>query len=87
MPCWSSAGSCSWGSLWCVSATAGGGPRRSTQGWPPRAIAWFTLVGAVPTELVAYAPQVTTLVVLALARQDLRPPAAIGLPYRRGEQT
>jgi simple sugar transport system permease protein len=37
-------------------------------------------------ELVAYAPQITTLVVLALASQDLRPPASIGLPYRRGEQ-
>jgi ABC-type uncharacterized transport system permease subunit len=50
------------------------------------ALGWLTIVGAVPTELVAFAPQVTTLVVLALARQDLRPPAAIGLPYRRGEQ-
>ena len=49
-------------------------------------IGWFTVVGVVPAELVAYAPQVTTLVVLALASQDLRPPAAIGLPYRRGEQ-
>jgi simple sugar transport system permease protein len=50
-------------------------------------IGWFTVVGVVPPELVAYAPQITTLVVLALATQDLRPPAAIGLPYRRGEQT
>jgi simple sugar transport system permease protein len=49
-------------------------------------IGWFTVVGVVPVELVAYAPQITTLVVLALASQDLRPPAAIGLPYRRGEQ-
>jgi simple sugar transport system permease protein len=49
-------------------------------------IGWFTIVGAVPVELVAYAPQITTLVVLAVASQDLRPPAAIGLPYRRGEQ-
>jgi general nucleoside transport system permease protein len=50
-------------------------------------LGWFTVVGVVPSELVAFAPQITTLVVLALARQDLRPPAAVGLPYRRGEQT
>lgn len=49
-------------------------------------IGWFALVGVVPTELIAFAPQVTTLVVLALARQELRPPAAGGVPYRRGDQ-
>lgn len=50
-------------------------------------IGWFVLVGVVPTELIAFAPQVTTLVVLALARQELRPPAAAGVPYRRGEES
>jgi simple sugar transport system permease protein len=50
-------------------------------------IAWFSLVGVVPTEFIAFAPQVTTLLVLALARQNLRPPAALGIPYRRSEQT
>ena len=50
-------------------------------------IGWFTLVGVVPPEFVAFAPQLATLLVLALARQDLRPPAADGIPYRRGEQT
>jgi simple sugar transport system permease protein len=50
-------------------------------------IAWFSLVGVVPTEFIAFAPQVTTLLVLALARQNLRPPASLGIPYRRSEQT
>lgn len=64
--------------------------RRSAAAYAALAAAclgWSTLVGVVPSELVAYAPQLTTLVVLALARQDLRPPAAVGLPYRRGEQS
>ena len=30
-------------------------------------------------------PYITTLVVLALSSQRLRPPAADGIPYRRGE--
>jgi general nucleoside transport system permease protein len=32
-----------------------------------------------------YAPQIVTLVVLAVASQHLRPPAAVGVEYRRGE--
>ncbi|GAB3464843.1 ABC transporter permease [Actinophytocola sediminis] len=39
----------------------------------------------LPTEFLAYTPHIITLVVLALAAQRLRPPAADGLPYRRGE--
>ncbi|GIJ51140.1 ABC transporter permease [Virgisporangium aliadipatigenens] len=38
----------------------------------------------VPVPFVQFAPHVTTLVVLALAAQRLRPPAADGVPYRRG---
>jgi general nucleoside transport system permease protein len=38
----------------------------------------------VPVPFVQFAPHVTTLVVLALAAQRLRPPAADGQPYRRG---
>ena len=38
----------------------------------------------IPVEFVQAVPYVTTLVVLALASQRLRPPAADGLPYRRG---
>ena len=45
----------------------------------------FVLMPIVPTELVSFAPHLTTLVVLALARQNLRPPAALGQPYDRGQ--
>jgi general nucleoside transport system permease protein len=38
----------------------------------------------VPVPFVQFAPHLTTLVVLALAAQRLRPPAADGIPYRRG---
>jgi simple sugar transport system permease protein len=39
----------------------------------------------LPTEFLPYTPHIITLIVLALAAQRLRPPAADGLPYRRGE--
>jgi simple sugar transport system permease protein len=39
----------------------------------------------VPRELATYSPQLATLIVLAVAAQRLRPPAADGLTYRRGE--
>ncbi len=39
----------------------------------------------LPNEFLPYTPHIITLVVLALAAQRLRPPAANGVPYRRGE--
>jgi simple sugar transport system permease protein len=60
-------------------------------------VAMFAAIGAVavyalyyatdelPTEFLPYTPHIITLVVLALAAQRLRPPAANGMPYRRGE--
>jgi general nucleoside transport system permease protein len=45
---------------------------------------WFSVTNEVPVPFVQAAPYVITLVVLALAAQRLRPPAADGLPYRRG---
>lgn len=39
----------------------------------------------LPDELTAYAPHLTTLVVLAVATQRLRIPAADGMIYRRGD--
>jgi simple sugar transport system permease protein len=42
-------------------------------------------IDTVPREFAAYAPQLVTLLVLAVASQRLRPPAAIGVEYRRGE--
>ena len=38
----------------------------------------------VPREFASYAPQLVTLIVLAVASQRLRPPAELGLEYRRG---
>jgi ABC-type uncharacterized transport system permease subunit len=46
---------------------------------------WFLVSDTVPEEFVQAAPYLTTLVVLALAAQRLRMPAADGVRYRRGE--
>jgi ABC-type uncharacterized transport system permease subunit len=48
-------------------------------------LAWFLLQPSVPDEFVRFMPHLTTLLVLALASQRLRMPAADGLPYRRGQ--
>ncbi|WP_242903108.1 ABC transporter permease [Actinomadura terrae] len=48
-------------------------------------LVWFLLSDRVPGELVSFTPHLTTLLVLALASQRLRMPAADGLRYRRGE--
>ncbi len=62
--------------------------------WLPAAIAGvsgavvylvYLSIDSVPREFAAYAPQLVTLLVLAVASQHLRPPAADGLEYRRGE--
>jgi general nucleoside transport system permease protein len=45
----------------------------------------YFAIDTVPREFAAYAPQLATLVVLAVASQRLRPPAADGMEYRRGE--
>ncbi|WP_016698116.1 ABC transporter permease [Actinoalloteichus spitiensis] len=45
------------------------------------AVYWFT--DGIPRELLAYAPHLVTLVVLAVAAQKLRGPAANGLQYSR----
>jgi simple sugar transport system permease protein len=46
---------------------------------------WFWRSDTVPGELVSFTPHLTTLLVLSLASQRLRMPAADGLIYRRGE--
>ena len=48
-------------------------------------LVWFALTDEVPEQFTNMTPYVTTLLVLALASQRLRMPAADGLPYRRGE--
>ena len=50
------------------------------------ALAWFFTSDEVPEQFVSFAPHLTTLLVLALAAQRLRPPAADGIPYRRGQE-
>ncbi|MGQ0573675.1 MAG: ABC transporter permease [Pseudonocardia sp.] len=45
----------------------------------------YASIDTVPREFASYAPQLVTLVVLAVASQRLRPPAAVGVEYRRGE--
>jgi general nucleoside transport system permease protein len=47
--------------------------------------ALYYAVDTIPPEFATYAPQIVTLVVLAVASQHLRPPAAVGVEYRRGE--
>ena len=64
--------------------------------WVPAALALagglvvyglYWTIDTVPTEFATYAPQLVTLLVLAVASQRLRPPAALGAEYRRGEGT
>ncbi len=47
-------------------------------------VLWLT-VDQLPSEFVFFTPHLTTLLVLSLASQRLRMPAADGLRYRRGE--
>lgn len=64
--------------------------------WVPAAVALvaglavyalYWTIDTIPTEFATYAPQLVTLVVLAAASQRLRPPAALGAQYRRGEDS
>jgi ABC-type uncharacterized transport system permease subunit len=48
-------------------------------------LVWYLLSDEVPGQLTSFAPHLTTLLVLSLASQRLRMPAADGLQYRRGE--
>jgi len=49
------------------------------------AFLWFFLTSRVPNEFTGMTPYVATLLVLAFAAQRLRPPAADGQIYRKGE--
>jgi simple sugar transport system permease protein len=46
---------------------------------------WFAGTKVVPDEFISITPYVVTLLVLAVAAQRLRPPAADGRPYRKGQ--
>ncbi|GAA0387752.1 ABC transporter permease [Acrocarpospora corrugata] len=45
----------------------------------------FAITDTVPEQFTSFTPHLTTLLVLSLASQRLRMPAADGLPYRRGQ--
>jgi general nucleoside transport system permease protein len=45
---------------------------------------WYVTSDRVPNPFVDMTPYAVTLLVLAVARQKLRPPATEGIPYRRG---
>jgi ABC-type uncharacterized transport system permease subunit len=47
--------------------------------------AWYLLSDSVPREFVGFTPHLITILVLALASQRLRMPAADGRPYRKGQ--
>jgi simple sugar transport system permease protein len=47
--------------------------------------AWWLTTETVPTQFIFVTPYVTTLLVLAFFAQRLRPPAAVGQQYRRGQ--
>ncbi len=47
---------------------------------------YFAITAKVPDQFVFMTPYLTTLLVLAFAAQRLRPPAADGLPWRKGQQ-
>jgi simple sugar transport system permease protein len=49
------------------------------------ALGWYFSTDTIPGDFTSMTPYVATLLVLALASQRLRPPAADGLPYRRGQ--
>lgn len=46
---------------------------------------WYLTTKTVPSQIIYMTPYITTLVVLAVASQRLRPPAADGRTYRRGQ--
>jgi ABC-type uncharacterized transport system permease subunit len=48
-------------------------------------LVWYSTTDSIPAQFATYSPQILTLLVLAVASQRLRPPAADGLPWRRGQ--
>jgi simple sugar transport system permease protein len=48
-------------------------------------LGWYFSTDVIPDQFTTMTPYVATLLVLSLASQRLRPPAADGLIYRRGE--
>ena len=49
------------------------------------ALVAYLTIDVLPPGIVSFTPHLTTLLVLSLASQRLRPPQADGIVYRRGE--
>jgi simple sugar transport system permease protein len=49
------------------------------------ALGWYAISESVPNEIISFLPHLTTLIVLVFAAQRLRPPAADGRVFRRGQ--
>jgi general nucleoside transport system permease protein len=47
--------------------------------------AWWVTTDVVPSQIIFMTPYITTLIVLAFFATRLRPPAAVGRQYRRGQ--
>lgn len=56
-----------------------------TAGFAVAFVIWYALTDVVPPEFVPMTPYLVTLLVLSLASQRLRMPAADGIRYRKGE--
>jgi simple sugar transport system permease protein len=48
-------------------------------------LVWYATTDSIPSQFATYSPQILTLLILAVASQRLRMPAADGLPWRRGQ--
>ena len=73
-----------WPSGCFVATQAGRRSDRPSSSASARSV-WYFTTDEVPGDFTTMTPYVTTLLVLALAAQRLRMPAADGLPYRRGQ--
>ena len=69
--------------LWKRSSVAGA----TVLGVAAAVLVWYGVTDSVPREFIYITPYVSTLLVLAVASQRLRPPEADGITYRRGEET
>jgi ABC-type uncharacterized transport system permease subunit len=48
-------------------------------------LVWYLTTDDMPQQFTSFTPHLTTLLVLSLASQRLRPPATVGRPFRKGE--
>ena len=69
--------------LWKRSSVAGA----TVLGVAAAVLVWYGVTDSVPREFIYITPYVSTLLVLAVASQRLRPPETDGITYRRGEET